>query len=108
MDQSILQLPSFVRDYIHPLQIFTPFAVGTVFSYLLVDEKIVLIDCGHYAGESCEQVRYQHLFADAIKQGAIFLVLSEVRGYLDWGEREGSIQKIRKSGGIVYKKYNIL
>lgn len=53
-----MQLPSFAREYIHPLRISTPFAVGDVFSYLLVDEKIVLVDCGHYAGESCEQVRH--------------------------------------------------
>ncbi|SHE75468.1 Glyoxylase, beta-lactamase superfamily II [Fodinibius roseus] len=52
-----MQLPSFARDYVYPLQISTPFAVGDVFSYLLLDEKIVLIDCGHYAGDSREQLK---------------------------------------------------
>lgn len=32
------------------------------------------------------------IFADAIKNGAIFLVLSEVLGYLDWGIEEGTIE----------------
>lgn len=31
------------------------------------------------------------MFPDAIKKGAIFLVLSEVLGYLDWGIEEGTI-----------------
>lgn len=44
-----------------------------------------------------------HLFADAIKQGAVFLVLSEVLGYLDWGEREGTIRKVKKKRGILYE-----
>lgn len=46
----------------------------------------------------------QHLFADAVEQGAIFLVLSEVLGYLDWGEQEGTIRKVKKGGGILYEK----
>lgn len=33
-----------------------------------------------------------HIFPDAIKKGAIFLVLSEVLGYLDWGIEEGVIE----------------
>lgn len=33
------------------------------------------------------------LFPDAVKDGAIFLVLSEVVGYLDWGIEEGVIEK---------------
>ncbi len=32
------------------------------------------------------------MFPDAIKKGAIFLVLSEVLGYLDWGIEEGTIE----------------
>ncbi|MDZ7683372.1 MAG: hypothetical protein U5J63_17100 [Fodinibius sp.] len=31
------------------------------------------------------------MFPDAIQEGAIFLVLSEVIGYLDWGIEEGTI-----------------
>ena len=46
----------------------------------------------------------QHLFADAIEQGAIFLVLSEVLGYLDWGEQEGTIRKVTTSDGIFFEK----
>jgi glyoxylase-like metal-dependent hydrolase (beta-lactamase superfamily II) len=34
----------------------------------------------------------QRIFADAIKDGALFLVLSEVLGYLDWGMDEGIIE----------------
>ena len=34
----------------------------------------------------------QRIFADAIKKGALFLVLSEVLGYLDWGIEEGTIE----------------
>lgn len=37
----------------------------------------------------------QKTFPDAMQQGAVFLVLSEVLGYLDWGIEEG---KIRKEG----------
>lgn len=33
------------------------------------------------------------LFPDAVKKGAIFLVLSEVIGYLDWGMEEGLINQ---------------
>lgn len=33
------------------------------------------------------------LFPDAVKKGAIFLVLSEVIGYLDWGMEEGVIKQ---------------
>lgn len=34
----------------------------------------------------------EEMFDDAIKSGAIFLVLSEVLGYLDWGIKAGTIQ----------------
>src|SRR5699024_3904508 len=44
------------------------------------------------------------LFADAIDEGALFLVLSEVLGYLDWGEREHTINKERSVKGIIYHK----
>jgi len=40
---------------------------------------------------SLMELSYQ-MFPDAIKAGAIFLVLSEVLGYLDWGMEEGVIQ----------------
>lgn len=35
-------------DRIHSIKIPTPFAVGDVFSYLITDEKVVLVDCGQY------------------------------------------------------------
>lgn len=34
-------------DLVHPLRIPTPFAVGEVWCYLILDEKTVLVDCGH-------------------------------------------------------------
>ena len=34
----------------------------------------------------------QVMFTDAIKDGAVFLVLSEVMGYLDWGIEKGEIE----------------
>lgn len=37
---------------VHPIRIPTPFAVGDVFSYLIKDEKIVLVDAGQYTEEA--------------------------------------------------------
>jgi len=37
----------------------------------------------------------EEMFPDAIKNGAVFLVLSEVMGYLDWGMEEGKIEEDR-------------
>ncbi|HEX6982074.1 MAG TPA: MBL fold metallo-hydrolase [Balneolaceae bacterium] len=45
----------------------------------------------------------QKIFPDAIKKGAIFLVLSEVMGYLDWGEEEGSIQREKVADSIKFQ-----
>lgn len=42
---------------VYPICIPTPFAVGDVFSYLIVDEKIVLVDTGHYSDDSFEVVQ---------------------------------------------------
>lgn len=39
-------------DIIYPVQIPIPFAVGNVWSYLLKDEKTVLVDCGHKSDEA--------------------------------------------------------
>lgn len=39
-------------DIIHPIRIPTPFAVGDVFSYLIKDEKIVLVDSGQYTDDA--------------------------------------------------------
>ncbi|MCW9707573.1 MBL fold metallo-hydrolase [Fodinibius salsisoli] len=49
-------LPSWAREYIYPLRIPTPFAVGDVFSYLIKDEKNVLIDCGYYSKKAEEDL----------------------------------------------------
>ena len=43
-----------LNDCIHPIRIPTPFMVGDVFSYLIKDEKIVLVDCGHHSDETEE------------------------------------------------------
>lgn len=48
--------------------------------HLLENESMTLLELSY------------HVFADAIKNGAIFLVLSEVLGYLDWGIEEGAIE----------------
>lgn len=47
---------------------------------LLGEESMTLLDLSY------------HIFADAIREGALFLVLSEVVGYLDWGIDEGIIE----------------
>ena len=39
-------------QFIYPIKIPTPFAVGDVFSYLIIDEKIVLIDGGQFTEEA--------------------------------------------------------
>lgn len=46
-----------VGDIIIPILIETPFAVGPVYSYLIKDEKIVLVDCGHHAESSFEKLK---------------------------------------------------
>lgn len=38
--------------FVFSIRIPTPFAVGDVFSYLIKDEKIVLVDTGHYADDA--------------------------------------------------------
>jgi glyoxylase-like metal-dependent hydrolase (beta-lactamase superfamily II) len=45
--------PEHLKDaLVHPIRIPTPFAVGDVFSYLIKDEKIVLVDVGQYTDEA--------------------------------------------------------
>lgn len=39
---------SYVGEHVFPIKIPTPFDVGPVYSYLIKDEKIVLVDCGQY------------------------------------------------------------
>lgn len=40
------------NQLVYPIRIPTPFAVGDVFSYLIVDEKIVLVDTGQYTDKA--------------------------------------------------------
>lgn len=49
-----------LNNLVYPIRIPTPFAVGDVYSYLINDEKKVLVDCGHKADEPYELVK-KHL-----------------------------------------------
>jgi len=42
---------------VFPIDISTPFAVGDVYSYLIKDEKTVLVDCGHKSDSSLLQIK---------------------------------------------------
>ncbi len=66
-------LPTQIRDLIIPLRIPTPFAVGDVFSYLIKDEKNVLVDCGHYTAEALS-----HLKAQLREQGLLVQDIDEI------------------------------
>ncbi|SMO70730.1 MBL fold metallo-hydrolase [Fodinibius sediminis] len=57
-----------MSQHIFPLRIPTPFAVGDVFCYLIVDDKIVLVDCGYYAEESLERLK-AHLGEQGLQLG---------------------------------------
>lgn len=48
---------SLIGDIILPIRIDTPFAVGPVYSYLVKDEKNVLVDCGHKSDSSYQQLK---------------------------------------------------
>lgn len=51
--------PDLLKEHlIYPIKIPTPFAVGDVYSYLIKDEKIVLVDTGQYTDEAYECVRH--------------------------------------------------
>ncbi|MDZ7658173.1 MBL fold metallo-hydrolase [Fodinibius sp.] len=51
--------PDILKEYsIYPIKIPTPFAVGDVFSYLIKDEKNVLVDTGQYTDDAFDCVRY--------------------------------------------------
>jgi len=56
-DMAHLDAPkSLVGTVVFPIRIPTPFAVGDVFSYLVKDEKIVLVDCGQKEEQAYERV----------------------------------------------------
>lgn len=41
---------------VYPIRIPTPFAVGDVFCYLIIDDKIVLVDTGHYSDDAFDML----------------------------------------------------
>lgn len=41
-----------IDSLVHPIRIPTPFDVGDVFSYLITDEKNVLVDCGQFTDDA--------------------------------------------------------
>lgn len=47
-----MEAEHFEHPLIHPIRIPTPFAVGDVFSYLIKDEKTVLVDAGQYTDDA--------------------------------------------------------
>ncbi|MDZ7683373.1 MAG: MBL fold metallo-hydrolase [Fodinibius sp.] len=53
---SSLQSALLTDHCVHPICIATPFAVGDVFCYLIVDEKVVLVDAGPYTDEANGQL----------------------------------------------------
>lgn len=54
-----MQLENLTDALVHPIRIPTPFAVGDVFSYLIKDEKIVLVDSGQYTEEAFSVINGQ-------------------------------------------------
>lgn len=48
---------SYLGEIVFPIKIPTPFAVGPVYSYLLKDEKIVLVDCGQFEEPAHDKVK---------------------------------------------------
>lgn len=42
---------------VFPITVSTPFAVGSVYSYLIKDDKIVLVDCGQKTDIAFEQIK---------------------------------------------------
>lgn len=44
------------KTLVHPIRIPTPFAVGDVFCYLIVDEKVVLVDTGPHTAKAFAKV----------------------------------------------------
>lgn len=46
-----------IGKHIIPIRIPTPFPVGDVFSYLIKDEKTILVDCGYKSDESWELLK---------------------------------------------------
>lgn len=83
---------------VHPIRIPTPFAVGDVFSYLIKDEKNVLVDSGQYT-EDAYSVIAQHLK----NHGLAVRDLDEI--WLTHGHPDhfGQVdQLVNRSGATVY------
>jgi len=90
--------PSAFSNLVHPIRIATPFAVGDVFSYLLTDDKIVLIDCGHHSPSAFETVR-----SNLADHGLQINDIDEIwltHGHPDHFGQAGHIA--RESGAVVY------
>ncbi|MDZ7695273.1 MAG: hypothetical protein U5K69_29855 [Balneolaceae bacterium] len=49
---------SYIGEVVFRYKIQTPFAVGAVYSYLLKDEKVVLVDCGQHEERAYEKVQH--------------------------------------------------
>jgi len=83
---------------VDPICIPTPFAVGDVFSYLIVDEKIVLIDTGHFSDDA-----YRVLSKNLKKHGLDVRDIDEI--WLTHGHPDHYGQALRladQSGAVVY------
>ncbi len=83
---------------VHPIRIPTPFAVGDVFSYLIIDEKIVLVDTGHFSDDA-----YQVVSKKLEQYGLAVRDLDEI--WLTHGHPDHYGQALRladRSGATVY------
>ncbi|MGM0546509.1 MAG: MBL fold metallo-hydrolase [Bacteroidota bacterium] len=89
---------SFADHLIFPIRIPTPFAVGDVFSYLIKDEKVVLVDTGHYADGAfeCVSSRLQELGLSVKDLDEIWLT----HGHPDHFGQAAKLSD--RSGAVVY------
>jgi glyoxylase-like metal-dependent hydrolase (beta-lactamase superfamily II) len=93
-----LQTALLTDHFVHPICIATPFAVGDVFCYLIVDEKVVLVDCGQYTDEAFEYLKRQFK-----EQGLKLSDLDEI--WLTHGHPDhfGQVRRlVEQSGAQVY------
>lgn len=93
-----LQNELLFHQFVHPIRIPTPFAVGDVFSYLIVDEQTVLVDGGPYTDEA-----YGRIQAALQQQGLSISDIDEI--WLTHGHPDHFGQAVRladRSGAMVY------
>ena len=94
----LLQVENIDDISVYPIRIPTPFAVGDVFSYLIIDEKIVLVDTGHFSEDA-----YQVVSKNFKKHGVAVRDLDEI--WLTHGHPDHYGQALRladRSGATVY------